>query len=75
MRQFAACRFRSTDTRTFTYHNDAEPLAPGDFVEVDARGSVKTVEVVSITDLAPEFETKPVIRKVEQDAEAPSAAA
>ena len=37
--QFVACKFRPTDTRTFTYHYEgSEPLQPGDFVKVpDAR--------------------------------------
>lgn len=66
-RQFAACKFRSSDTRTFTYHNDGEPVAPGDVVKVPDRSGDgwRRVEVVSITDKQPPFSTKGIIGKVE----------
>ncbi len=63
-RQFVACKFRSSDARTYTYHNDGEPLAIGDKARVEAprdEGWV-TVEVVAITE-APTFPTKPIIEK------------
>lgn len=75
MPQFVEVRFRPTDQRGYSYRNDGEPLTVGDFVEVDARGSVKVVEVIHLSDEAPPFECKPVIRKVDPPAEAPPAAA
>lgn len=69
-RQFIACKFRSTDTRSFTYHYDGEePIAVGDTVRVpDARADGwKRVEVVSITDEAPPFPTKPILGKLEPE--------
>lgn len=33
-RQFVACKFRPGDRRSYTYHWDGEPLAPGDEVKV-----------------------------------------
>ncbi|WP_420137859.1 hypothetical protein [Sphingomonas sp.] len=68
---FVACKFRPTDARTFTYTWDGEPLAPGDFVKVpDARSDGwKRVEVVSISDDAPPFACKPIIGKIDPDAE------
>jgi hypothetical protein len=74
MPQYVQVRFRPEDQRGYTYHNDGEPVAVGDFVEVDARGSVKAVEVVHLSDEAPQFPTKAIIRKVEAP-EAPPAAA
>ena len=49
--QYVACKFRSTDTRTYTYFNDGPPVAVGDEVKVaDNRDDGwKRVEVVSIT--------------------------
>ena len=52
MPQFVACKFRPTDSRTYTYRNDGEPAAAGDWVKVaDARSDGwKRVQVVSVTD-------------------------
>jgi hypothetical protein len=69
-RKFVACKFRSTDTRSFTYHHDGEePLAIGDMVKVpDARSDGwKRVEVVSIGDEAPPFPTKAIVGKIEPE--------
>jgi hypothetical protein len=64
--QYVACKFRASDARTYTYHNDGEPVAPGDFVKVaDARSDGwKRVEVVSVSDAAPSFPTKPILGKI-----------
>lgn len=66
-RQFVACKFRIADTRTFTYHNDGEPVAEGDHVLVPDRNGDgrKKVFVVSVSDEAPPFPTKPVLGKYE----------
>jgi hypothetical protein len=68
---FVACKFRSTDTRTYTYEWSGEPLAPGDFVKVEDKSGDgwKRVEVVSITDQAPPFTCKPILGKIDPDAE------
>lgn len=71
--QYVACKFRSTDTRSYTYEYDGEePLAIGDFVKVPDRDGDgwKRVEVVSISDQAPSFPCKPILGKVEDDPEA-----
>lgn len=73
MRRYVACKFRSTDNRSFTYHYDGEePLAVGDMVKVpDARSDGwKRVEVVSISDDAPPFDTKPILGKIEPESDA-----
>lgn len=36
-RQYVACKFRSEDARSYTYHNDGEPVAVGDLVKVADR--------------------------------------
>jgi hypothetical protein len=60
-RQFVGCTFHPGG-RVYTYHNDGEPVAVGQEVRVEAReGSWKAVTVVSITDEAPAFPTKPVL--------------
>lgn len=72
MTVYVACKFRPTDSRSYTYAYDgAEPLAPGDMVKVDdARGDGwKRVEVVSISDEAPPFACKPILGKVEPEPE------
>jgi hypothetical protein len=63
---FVACKFRSSDSRSYTYEWTGEPLAPGDFVKVADRSGDgwKRVEVVSITDVAPSFACKPILAKL-----------
>jgi hypothetical protein len=71
MTLFVACKFRPEDTRSYTYEWDGEPLAAGDQVKVaDARSDGwKRVTVVSITDQAPPFACKPILGKIDPDAE------
>lgn len=70
-RQFIACKFRSSDTRTYTYHNDGDPVAVGDQVKVADRSGDgwKRIEVAQIVDDAPSFETKPILGLAEPDPE------
>ncbi|PTR06395.1 MULTISPECIES: hypothetical protein [unclassified Novosphingobium] len=72
MPQYVSCRFRPTDTRTYTYVHDGAPLKPGDMVKVaDARSdSWKRVEVVAVSDEAPPFTCKPVLGLAEDEGEA-----
>lgn len=67
--QYVACKFRQSDTRTYTYSNDGDPVAVGDMVKVaDNRSDGwKRVEVVEITDKAPPFACKPILGKIEAD--------
>ncbi len=71
-RQFVACKFRSADTRSYTYHNDGEPLVVGDFAKVADRDGDgwKRVEVVAIADEEPAFPTKPILGKIEPEPDA-----
>lgn len=76
VRQYVACTFRLGDTRSYTYHNDGEPLVIGDVAKVMDRSGDgwKRVHVVAIGDTPPSFQTKPILGKIdpepEQDAEA-----
>ncbi len=74
--QYVACKFRPTDTRTYTYENDGEPVAVGDFVKVaDNRSDGwKRVEVVEISDTAPPFACKPILGKIDPEEPASVAA-
>ena len=68
--QFVACRFRPTDTRLYTYVNEGDPVAVGDFVRVaDNRdpSAWKRVEVVTIVDEEPPFACKPILGRVEDE--------
>jgi hypothetical protein len=72
-RQFIACKFRSSDICTYTYHNDGEPVAVGDFVKVADRSGDgwKKVEVAEIDVVEPtRFPTKPILGKFEPEPEA-----
>lgn len=59
-RQYVAVQFKPWDRRTYTYHNDGEPVAEGDKVEVTTNDGTKTVTVASVSYEAPAFETKPI---------------
>jgi len=67
--QYVVCKFRPTDARSYTYHNDGEPVDVGDQVKVaDARSEGwKRVEVVAIVGEKPPFPTKPILGKVEEE--------
>jgi hypothetical protein len=62
--QYVAVRFQPGQSRTYTYHNEGEPVAPGDWVKVETKDGWKQVEVVEIVDEKPPFATKPVIERV-----------
>lgn len=71
--KFYACKFRSEDVRSYTYYYDGdEPLAIGDVVKVPDRSGDgwQRVTIASIGDEAPQFPTKPIIGKVEDEPEA-----
>ena len=79
MPQYVACKFRPADTRTYTYQNDGEPVAEGDWVKVAERigDGWKRVQVASVTDEAPAFDCKPILglyTAEDADAEAAKAA-
>lgn len=70
MTQFVAVKFRTSDTRTYTYEWDGEPLHEGDVVRVGDRSGDgwKKVFVVSTTDEAPPFQCKPILgRHVDEE--------
>ncbi|APL94116.1 hypothetical protein [Sphingobium indicum] len=71
-RQYVACKFRPDDKRSYTYHNDGEPVAVGDEVKIAGRSDDgwQRVHVVAIADEMPSFETKPILGKVEPEAPA-----
>ena len=68
-RQYVACKFRPDDRRSYTYHNDGEPVAAGDQVKIAGReeDGWQRVHVVSVSDEEPSFPTKPILGKVEAD--------
>lgn len=71
--QFIKCRFRSSDTRAYTYSNPGEPVAVGDFVKApDKSGDGwKRVEVTEIDVPKPtQFECKAILGKIEDEPKA-----
>jgi hypothetical protein len=65
-RQYIACQFANSG-RTYTYHNDGEPLAVGDQVKVETRNGRQVVDVVELVAEPPRFETKPILNKIEPE--------
>ena len=62
-RQFVACAF-TNGGRSYTYHNDGDPVAVGDKVEVETRHGIAVVDVLNVTnEFNSSFETKPIIGK------------
>lgn len=62
-RQFVAVQFNPWDRRSYTYHNDGEPVAIGDRVVVSTDRGPSAVTVVSLPTEAPTFATKPIVGK------------
>jgi len=65
-RQYVAVRFTPNARRTYTYHNDGEPVAIGDRVRIDGPEGFQTVEVVALPD-RPNFATKPISDKAPEE--------
>lgn len=71
MTQYVAVKFSPVDSRSYTYHNDGEPLAVGDMAKVASNRDPsvwKRVKVEAIVD-KPEFDTKPILGKVDEPQE------
>lgn len=65
-RQYVQVQF-SSGPRLYTYHNDGEPVQPGDFVIVDTpRDGKKRCRVEhTFSEPAPAFATKACVKDVE----------
>jgi hypothetical protein len=74
-RQFVAVLFKPWDQRSYTYHNDGEPVAIGDQVIVDTNKGRQTVTVSALPTEQPSFPTKPIVGKAPPPDEPQSAAA
>ena len=59
-RQYITAEFRK-GSRAYTYHNDGEPVAPGDRIVVQGRGGPQVITVVELLFEVPTFETKPIV--------------
>lgn len=62
-RQYVTVRFRPGQGRTYTYHNDGEPVAAGDEVDIDGTHGRQTLRVITTSLVKPSFTTKPIIGK------------
>jgi hypothetical protein len=74
-RQFVAVLFKPWDQRSYTYHNDGEPVAIGDQVIVDTAKGQQTVTVSALPIEVPPFPTKAIIGKAPPPDEPATAAA
>lgn len=66
-RQFVAVQFKAWDQRSYTYHNDGEPVAIGDQVVVTTAKGTQTVRVVALPTETPSFATKAIDGKAPAD--------
>lgn len=65
-RQYLRCAFKPGG-KIYVYHNDGEPVMPGDECKVaDARDETAwtRVFVISIQTEPPEYETKPILGRI-----------
>lgn len=68
MRQFVVIKFRPTDDRAYTYHNDGEPLAAGQTARIESK-SGEGWQLVYVAEAwfpdgekpQPDFATKPIL--------------
>lgn len=63
MRQYVRVSF-GAGGKLYTYHNDGDPVEPGDKVRVESRDGCTVVEVVEVGDVAPPFATKSIGERV-----------
>lgn len=68
-RQYVACQFSPGDHRTYTYHNDGDPVDVGDRVRVPCRKGERPVTVAAIVGVEPSFQTKAILGRVEPPAQ------
>jgi len=63
MPQYVECKFRPSDRRAYTYRNDGDPVAAGDYVKVPDKSGEgwKRVQVVTIEVPEPNYSCKPVL--------------
>lgn len=66
-RQFLDVSFQPWERRTYCYHNDGEPLDVGDKAVVMTKRGEQTVVVNGVRDEPPKFETKPILRKADDN--------
>lgn len=64
-RQYVACLFNPGDERSYTYHNDGDPVAVNDRVRVPSRKIERVVTVCAVDLPAPSYETKAILGRVE----------
>lgn len=62
-RQYVSVEFNPGDQRSYTYHNDGEPVAIGDRVVVETKRGRRFVKVVGIKPDIPDYATKPIIQE------------
>jgi len=67
-RQYIGVRFRPRG-QLYTYHNDGDPVAVGDRVKINGRDGWQSLEVATVSDQAPRFETKPILGPAPLDTE------
>lgn len=62
-RQWVAIKFRDTDAKSFTYHNDGDPVKVGDLIKVPDRSGDgwKRVRVCDLPFDPPKFATKEIL--------------
>lgn len=59
-RQYLAIKFKATDRRTYTYHNDGDRCEVGEIIKLRAADGWQRVEVVAVDLEKPSFPTKPI---------------
>ena len=64
--QHVAVKYSETSEKTYTFHNDGAPVAPGDRVLIETGKGTKVVLVASVREPSPgdkplEFKTKPIL--------------
>lgn len=60
-RQYVAIEFHPADRRSYTYHNDGDPVSIGDRVVVETKKGTQKVTVVGLPTAKPAFETKAIL--------------
>ena len=60
MREYVKCKYNLSDSKSYIFHNDGDPVFKGEVVEITGMYDIKFVTVIEVSNDKPSFETKAI---------------